>query len=57
MLCHFEDFLPSRDYKRLEMISQDCRCDFVVVRDSKSSWVTMCQDHPVDTKSVLRSGK
>ena len=27
---HFESYLPAWDYKRLEMISQDCKCDDVV---------------------------
>ena len=26
-----QSYLSALDYKRLEMISQDCKCDFVVV--------------------------
>ena len=37
MLFHFESYLPAWDYKRLEMISQDCKCDDVVLAESKGS--------------------
>ena len=30
-LFHFQSYLSALDYKRLEMISQDCKCDLVVV--------------------------
>ena len=37
MLFHFDSYLPAWDYKRLEMISQDCKCDDVVLAESKGS--------------------
>ena len=49
MLFHFEDYLPAWDYKRLEMISQDCTCDVVVVAESKGS----VSDESANCKSQL----